>query len=84
MRKNSIKKILTIVISYLVVLSVITMFKGACVEAKTKTVEGTRVMNLKQNIKGKEYYIGCRMEECDKHNGKLKYIVKSHAHQVQT
>ena len=43
MRKNSIKKILTIVISYLVVLSVITMFKGACVEAKTKTVEGTRV-----------------------------------------
>ena len=76
MRKNSIKKILTIVISYLVVLSVITMFKGACVEAKTKTVEGTRVMNLKQNIKGKEYYIGCRMEECDKHNGKLKYSEK--------
>ena len=30
MRKNSIKKILTIVISYLVVLSVITMFKGVC------------------------------------------------------
>ena len=69
MRKNSIKKILTIVISYLVVLSVITMFKGACVEAKTKTVEGTRVMNLKQNIKVKEYYIGCWMDECDKHNG---------------
>lgn len=76
MRKNSIKKILTIVISYLVMLSVITMLKGACVEAKTKTVEGTRVMNLKQNIKGKEYYIGCRMEECDKHNGKLKYSEK--------
>lgn len=39
MRKNSIKKILTIVINYLVVLSVITMFKGACVEAKPRQLK---------------------------------------------
>ena len=76
MKKNLEKGFEGIIIIFLAISIIITLFGKTTVEAKTKTIEGTRIMNLTQNIKGKEYYIGCRVDGCSKHKGKIKYSEK--------
>lgn len=71
MKKKSKKRLVVVIVTSLVAIIMFNFAKGTLVEAKA--IEGTRIMNLKQNINGKEYYIGCRMEGCDKHSGKYKY-----------
>ena len=69
MKKNLEKGFEGIIIIFLAISIIITLFGKTTVEAKTKTIEGTRIMNLTQNIKGKEYYIGCRVDVAkDKHD----------------
>lgn len=70
MKKNLEKGFEGIIIIFLAISIIITLFGKTTVEAKTKTIEGTRIMNLTQNIKGKEYYIGCRVDGCSKHKEK--------------
>ena len=55
MKKNLEKGFEGIIIIFLAISIIITLFGKTTVEAKTKTIEGTRIMNLTQNIKGKEY-----------------------------
>ena len=76
MKKNLEKGFEGIIIIFLAISIIITLFGKTTVEAKTKTIEGTRIMNLTQNIKGKEYYIGCRVDGCSKYKGKIKYSEK--------
>ena len=76
------KRILTkIIIAWIISFSIIIVCENCnnskIVEAKTtKTVTGTRIMNLKQKIDGKKYYIGCNIKKCNLHNGDVKYSEK--------
>ena len=76
------KRILTkIIIAWIISFSINNVCENSnnskIVEAKTtKTVTGTRIMNLKQKIDGKKYYIGCNIKKCNLHNGDVKYSEK--------
>lgn len=76
MKQKIQKKIIKSLVWYFIVVAMITFLCYVPVEAKTKEVTGTRIINLKQKINGKEYYVGCAIDECDIHKGDIKYSEK--------
>ena len=76
MKQKIQKKIIKSLVWYFIVVAMITFLCYVLVEAKTKEVTGTRIINLKQKINGKEYYVGCAIDECDIHKGDIKYSEK--------